>query len=130
LTPLYRPSTFLRQVYNCHYLRQQTVGTIPASDRFVSRQDNEQIVSKIEDALTDLGKSIEDSNSVETELEEPKEAILGEIDASKALIGRKHFSLRKLVDLIVPLLRKLAEKFGSAAIGKLATELIEALMKL
>ena len=126
------PESFTSQfaLHGDDFLLRHTVGLVPAADRMVSRHDNQPLIVELEEKFKELSSGIEASNSIGEEIEEPKEAALGEIDASLALIKREHFSLRKLVDLVVPLLRKLAEKFASAAIGKLAAALIEALLKL
>ncbi|KLI63821.1 hypothetical protein [Aurantiacibacter marinus] len=111
-------------------LSLSTLNVIPASDRIVTRSDNLPAIKEIESRLKDLESEIKKSNSVEETLDEPKGAVLAEIDAGEALVAGESFRLSKLIGLILPLLRKLADKFSSGAIGKLAGELIEALLKL
>ena len=111
-------------------LAVSTLNLVPASDRIVTRKDNLPAIEEIETRLAKLEDEILKSNSVEELLEEPKAAILAELDAGEAMVQGEAFRLNKLIGLIVPLLKKLADKFASGAIGKLAGELIEALLKL
>jgi hypothetical protein len=103
---------------------------IPASDRIVSRGDNSEAFAKLEANLQTLSEEVQKSNSIEEELGEPKEVVLGEIAASKVMIREGRFRLKRLIALLLPVLSKLADKFASGAIGQLAKQLMDELAKL
>ena len=129
---LAEPSSYLSRyaLNKGETLSLSTLNYIPASDRIVTRADNLPQIEEIEDRLAALEAEIQKSNSVEELLNEPKGAMLAEIDAGEAMLKGESFRLSKLITLIVPLLKKLADKFSSGAIGKLASDLIDALLKL
>ena len=114
------------------WLAEQTIaiGEVPASDRIVSRSHNQATLEKAEEQLEVIVESLKSDNEVGDSLGDEKELILSEAMASKELVKSKSFRLSKLIQLVLPSLRYLAEKFGAAAIGEAAKNLITLLKEL
>jgi hypothetical protein len=114
------------------WLSEQTlpVASIPASDRIVTRHDNQGILSELELGLDQIVAEIEKDNEVGAALGDERDLLIAEAEASKTLISRSAFRLARLVGLLVPALKYIADKFAGAAIGQAAKNLIELLMRL
>ena len=86
-------------------------------------------VEKIRLALDALEKELRESNELSSELSEnDKDLMSGEVSAARTLVQRKRFRLSRLVALVLPLLRTLADKFSGSAIGEVAKHLIGLLL--
>ena len=118
--------------YGDEWLAAQTIasGGAPASDRIVSRSHNQAQVDELVDGLIGLESEIEKSNEVGAELGEDKDIILGEIAATKTLTAAPNFRLQRLLSLIVPALKFIAEKFSGSALSEAAKQLIKLIFSL
>lgn len=103
---------------------------IPASDRIVSRVDNQQEVESLEAELLLIAKEIDENNEVGGKLGDDKELFKAELDAAQELTKHKRFRLRSILNLVWPALRYLSDKFAGAAIGDAAKRLIALLLNL
>lgn len=114
------------------WLASQTIspGGAPASDRIVSRSHNQAKIEKLVDGLAGLESEIEKSNEVAVALGNEKEIILGEIAATKTLTIAPTFRLQRLLTLIVPALKFIAEKFSGSALSEAAKQLIKLIFSL
>jgi hypothetical protein len=102
---------------------------IPASDRVVSRNDNQDSWNQIDDDLQSLGREISQNNKFGETLGDHRMVFTAEIEASRKLISFDMFDAGKLKQLIIPMLRYLVEKFTDGSIKTLAAKLIEGLLK-
>jgi hypothetical protein len=102
---------------------------IPASDRIVSREDNQEFWDQIDCDLEALSKEIGQSNESGKTLGDRRMVFTAEIEASRKLISSDMFDAGKLIYLLIPTLRYLVDKFADGAIAALAYKLIEELMK-
>ena len=112
------------------WLGNQTLsnGGIPASDRIISKTDNQKEIDEIIGELSTIGVEIDQNNQVGSELGDEKELIKAEIDAVQELTKHDRFRLKSLLNLVLPALRYLSEKFSGAAIGEAAKRLIALLL--
>jgi hypothetical protein len=102
---------------------------IPASDRVVSRKDNQESWNSIDSNLELLGTEISQNNGAGETLGDHRMVFAAEIEASRKLISFDMFDAEKLKQLIIPMLRYLVEKFTDGSIKTLANKLIEGLLK-
>jgi hypothetical protein len=102
----------------------------PASDRIVHRDKSRVEIEVIEADIRGLVEEIESNNEVSIELGNDKELLTGELKTAETLIGQPVFRLSTMSNLAMPVLRYLADKFASGAIGELAKRLIAALIGL
>ncbi len=109
---------------------QDPLDLIPASDRIVSRTDNQAEVEILHSDLKNLVDEIDTNNEVSVELGGNKEIIQGELKAADVLVSQPAFRLSRLSSLVLPVLRFLAEKFATGAIGEMAKRIIQALIGL
>lgn len=100
----------------------------PQADRILSKIDDASLHQQIENGLREIGQEIGKSNSVAEELGDEKDLIANEIEAAHKLSQADRFRLVRLVALIVPTLRYIADKFGGQAIGELAKRMIQLLL--
>ena len=100
----------------------------PQADRILSKIDDASLHQQIEIGLREIGQEIGKSNSVAEELGDEKDLIANEIEAAHKLSQADRFRLVRLVALIVPTLRYIADKFGGQAIGELAKRMIQLLL--
>jgi hypothetical protein len=114
------------------WLSEQTfeIGGIPASNRIVSRKDNQQNLDTIQGGLKELEEALNIDNEIGAALGDEKDLIKSEIEASKVIISHPRFRLASVVRLLVPLLKFIADKFSGAAIGELAKTLISLVLGL
>lgn len=108
----------------------ESVDSVPASDRIVTRGDNRAVVELIEADVRSLVEELETSNEVGAELGDERDVITGELKTGETLISQPAFRLLRLYTLILPALRFLADKFAAGAIGEMAKRLIAALLSL
>ncbi len=103
---------------------------IPASDRVVSRKDNQAGIEAISTAMDEIVEALDRDNQIGAELGDDRQLLLHELAASKELIGGDRFYLRRLFNLISPALKFLSEKFSGAAIGEAAKHLFNLILAL
>jgi len=108
------------------WLSNQTLSRsdVPASDRLVSRSDNEPVIDEIVEGLEKISSELSVNNEIGAVLGDDKQVISSEVEASQVLIKANRFHLSKLFSLLVPALRFLGEKFSGSAIGETAKRLI------
>jgi hypothetical protein len=114
------------------WLASQTLvaGDFPASDRVVSRTDNQAEIEEISGGLEKLVKEIKEDNELGAALGDDRELLIAEVNASQTLVRSEQFRLAKLASLLVPALRFLADRFSGAAIGELSKRLINLILGL
>lgn len=125
---LKKPGSFIR-LYAEHgddWLNSQTIhdGDVPASDRIVSRSDNQAQIEEIALKLDEIGNDLAVNNEIGSALGDDRGLLQSEIEASKVLVKSEKFRLAKLLSLLGPALKFLAEKFSGSAIGEAAKHLI------
>ena len=114
------------------WLSKQTIGdeAVPASDRVITRKDNQPTVEAIETQFNAIQSSLATDNEVGDALGDERQILIGEVAAAEALTKSKKFRLGKLLSLILPALKFLSEKFSGAAIGEAAKKLVNLLLGL
>ena len=114
------------------WLKKQSlsIGGVPASDRIVSRKDNQELFEQITADLATIETVMATDNEVGAVLGDERDLIQGEFAAAKELVKQPRFRLRRAVELLIPALRYLAEKFSGAGIGEAAKHLIKLLIEL
>jgi len=100
----------------------------PSADRILSQIHDAALHRDIEAGLREIGEEIGKSNSASEELGAEKELIVNEIDVAHQLSQKEKFRVARLVALIVPTLRYIADKFGGQALGELAKRMIQLLL--
>lgn len=104
--------------------------SIPASDRVVSISDNRREVELLTSDIKGLVDEISTSNEVGMELGDERDLLKGELIAAETLVSQPVFRLGKLHILVMPVLRFLADKFASGAIGEMAKRIIQLIIDL
>lgn len=114
------------------WLQNQTlpIDGVPASNRIVNRGHNSHEISVIESQLDEISEALRSNNELSDSLGEEKDLIQSEIEASKILVKSPNFRLGRLISLLMPALKFLAEKFASGAVGETAKLLITLLLGL
>ncbi|MHB1303409.1 MAG: hypothetical protein ACYCZB_08045 [Acidiphilium sp.] len=104
---------------------------IPASDRFVSRSDNEDAAQSAIQALSELSKRIIISNELTASSEE-RVALSKEIDGLKEVVSQSKVRVATIWNAITGsgVLRWLAERAADAAVNAIAFDAITHLSKL
>jgi hypothetical protein len=110
-------------------LESDRMETVPASDRIVSRKDNQLLVDQIESALNGIEQELKSNNEVGQTLADQRLIFSSEIAGARKIISFEQFSLDSVKRLIVPMLSFLAKSFANGTIGALAKQLLEALLK-
>ena len=115
-----------------HWLERQTlgIGDIPASNRIVTRSDNQKEMEEIDNEVSLIQQELNENNEVGDDLGEDKSLIKVELEAAQVITKHNRFRVSSILNLILPALRYLADKFGSAAIGESAKRLIALLLGL
>ena len=103
---------------------------IPASDRIVTADDNRREVDILQSDIKSLVEEIKTNNEASIELGDEKDLIAGELQAADIIVSQPAFRLARLLSLVLPALRFLADKFASGAIGEMAKRIIAALVGL
>lgn len=86
-------------------------------------------IEKIRAALDQLEEALRGSNEFSSQVtDRDKDLISGEVEAAKTLVNHSRFRVSRLISLLVPLLRKLADKFAGSAVGEVAKHLIGLLL--
>lgn len=111
-------------------MQRLAIGGVPASDRVVLATDNQKSISDITQSLDQIEQLVISDNEIGSELGDDREILQGEVAATKTLINRPRFRLQKVLQLIIPTLKYLAEKFSGASIGEVAKHLIKLLLDL
>ncbi|TRW17692.1 hypothetical protein [Glacieibacterium frigidum] len=109
---------------------QIVIDGVPASDRIVSRDDNRGALQDIDDRVSEALEIIRTDNTVADALGEDRDVITGELNASKALISAGKFRFDRLIAVIAPALRYLADKFSGGAIAEVAKRLLALLLEI
>jgi hypothetical protein len=114
------------------WLGSQTLAQagVPASDRIVSRSDNQQQIEEIAAGIDELVVELKQDNEVGAALGDDRDLIISEANASKELVRGDRFRVARLAQLLVPALKFLADKFGGGAIGELAKRLVSLIVAL
>jgi DNA-binding PadR family transcriptional regulator len=81
-------------------------------------------IEAIRKALEEIENELRGNN----EIGEERDLFAGELAAARVLAGRDKFRLARLIALIIPMLRYLADKFAGSAIGELAKQLTKLLL--
>jgi DNA-binding PadR family transcriptional regulator len=103
---------------------------IPASDRIVSRQDNQPAFDEISRELDEVIDALQTDNEIGAALSDEKEILLAEVKAGKELTQPGRFNLQRFAALLIPALKFISEKFAGAEIGEVAKHLFNLIMKL
>ena len=131
---LAQPNSFMRRYAEAgdEWLETQTINLsgIPASDRVVLRSDNQKLIDDIEVELDKIETELAKNNEIGDALGGERDVLVGEIEASKVLAKAPSFRLSRLISLMVPALRFLAEKFGGTVVGEAAKHLMKLLFGL
>jgi hypothetical protein len=114
------------------WLAKQTLSQngIPASDRIVSRSDNQVALNEVNGWLDNIIEILKTDNVIGDVLGVDRDLILSEANASKEMLKSSRFRLARLVQLLLPALKFLSEKFSGAAIGEAAKHLISLIVAL
>ena len=117
-----------------------TAGGIQAAERIHGKfysspqdvvivSDQRQRVDAIRAALDNIENELRESNELASQLDDgEKDLIEGEVAAAKLLVRRDKFRLSRLMALIAPMLKFLADKFAGSAIGEVAKQLMKLLI--
>ena len=100
--------------------------TVPASDRVVTLQHNQQ--GEIESSFGEVIEAIQEINGIEGD-GHLREIVLGELKAGRELVRAQTFRALLLYNTVISSLGKLIEKYKDHAIGAAATRLIELLIE-
>lgn len=103
---------------------------IPASDRIINRTDNQQsydqAVLQLEQIIIDVSGNNEFANSHPEE----RNAVVADLKAGNEILNADSFWLKSIWETLVKALNYLVNKFGDAAVGAAAAELLHHLLPL
>ena len=102
----------------------------PEMHRLISKAEEPLLHQEIEQTLQKVANHIRESNEVGNALGDSKDLVSGELEAGAVLTSKDRFRLSRLNALILPTLRFLADKFVGQALGELAKQLTNLLMKI
>jgi len=110
---------------------QGNSGSIPASDRFVTRSDNIHLFEEAEQELEALTEAIRTANDLKVTADE-RLAIISEVEGVRALIRQPVVRIRAIYDAIREnsLLKWLAVAAGASVVGDKAVAAFNALLAL
>jgi hypothetical protein len=101
----------------------------PSADRILTRLDDLARIQRIEGAISEIGKELRENNEVAAALGEDRDILAGEVAAAEVIVSRERFRRYRLIALLVPTLRYLADKFIGSAVGEAAKRLIKLLLE-
>jgi hypothetical protein len=104
--------------------------SIPASDRIVRRNDNQEAIEEIKEVIADVRRIVHEDNEVGSDLGDDREIIDLELEIAGDVIQRPRFRLKSLLNWLLPALSFLAEKFATGAVGEAAKRLVTLLISL
>jgi hypothetical protein len=105
-------------------------GSVPASDRIVSRSDNLEVIEALTDDLEALGEEIQSNNEIGAALGDDREVIGHELAVARDTLDKERFRISSLLAWLLPALRFLAKRFAGTSVDEIAVRLIQALEKL
>ncbi len=103
---------------------------IPASDRIVSRNDNQDEYEQIENVIEEIRDLVRTDNEIGSALADGRELISSELEIANEVTKRGKFRVSSLLGWLSPALRFLADKFAGGAIGEAAKRLLDLLIGL
>lgn len=101
----------------------------PSADLILSRLEDRSRVEQIQNAIREIGKELRENNEVGAALGEDKDIISSEIAAAEVVVSKGEFRLHRLIALIIPALRFIADKFAGTALSEAAKRLITLLFQ-
>ena len=104
--------------------------TIPASDRVVTRGDNQKAFEELEAGVLELREVIKSDNKIGNELGDERDQLDHDLGVAEAEVKRDRFRLASLFGWLMPVLRFLGKRFAGTSVDELTTKLIQALEKL
>ena len=110
--------------------RRLALNGVPASDRIVLKSDNQPAINAISADLDVIESALATDNLLGADLGDERQLIQGEISAAKTLVKQPRFRSARIVELLLPALKYLADKFSGASIGEVAKRLIQLLLEL
>lgn len=103
---------------------------VPASDRVVTRSDNQTKIVEIETDIAEVRRTLREDNEIGADLGDDREIIDLELEVADEVLKRPRFRLKSLLNWLLPALSFLAEKFAGGAIGEAAKRLVSLLLSL
>ncbi|MHA6333634.1 hypothetical protein ACXYL9_08100 [Qipengyuania sp. CAU 1752] len=104
---------------------------VPASDRVVSRKDNQREFDRIEEEIRILKEHVySQDNEIGDKLGDSRELLQQEIDIAQTVVASNSFRVASLLGWIRRALQFVMEKFAGTAVAEAAKRLFDLLEKL
>ena len=104
--------------------------SVPASDRIVSRSDNQPAFDEVIEHLEKITQDVGGNNEFASSEPDIRSAVIADLNAGQELLRSDSFWLKSIWETVIKALRYLRNKFGEAAIGIAASELLQLLLPL
>ena len=100
----------------------------PDSDLLLTRIDNPEVHTALNEGLEKLKVEISRSNSFDLEVDGNGDLVESDINAAVTLMSAQRVRISRLMAILLPTLRYLVKKFADQSIGEIAKKLIALLL--